>query len=106
MYVDFFLNTPHGMVRCSNHDIYYIESFGKNSKVVTNQGEFFVSYPISRLELECLPAEQFCRVDRSFIVSLENVRSFSLEKIEMNGKEIPVGKAYRAKFLNSLRVLW
>jgi DNA-binding LytR/AlgR family response regulator len=106
MYVDFFLNTRDGMVRCSNHDIYYIESFGKHSKVVTSHGEFFVTFSINKLETDCLPAEYFCRVDRSFIVSLENLRYFSLDKIVMNGTEIPVSKAYRVKFLNSLRVIW
>jgi DNA-binding LytR/AlgR family response regulator len=107
MHVDFFLNTKYGMIKCSNRDILYIQSNGNHSKVVTCRGDFFVSYPIGKLEAHCLPADMFCRVDRSFIVSLENVRSFTWDGgILLNGETIPIARAYKAKLLASLKVIW
>jgi DNA-binding LytR/AlgR family response regulator len=106
MQVDFFLNTKDGMIRCSNHDIYYIQAHGKHSRVVTNRGDFFVSTAIGKLETECLPDDVFCRVDRSFIVSLHNVPSFTLDGIVINGDRIPIAKAYRVKLFSSLKIIW
>jgi DNA-binding LytR/AlgR family response regulator len=107
MHADFFLNTRTGMIKCNNREIYYIQSDGKHSKNVTSKGIFFVQYPIGKLETHCLPAEMFCRVDRSFIVSLEHVGSFTWEGgIMVNGMTIPIARAYKAKLLSSLKVIW
>lgn len=106
MNVDFFINTRNGMLRFSNHDIYYIQSNGKGCKVVTNRGEFLVRSTIGKLEHECLPAEIFCRVDRSIIISLENVHVFKRDEVVINGTVIPVAKAYREKLFSSVRTIW
>ena len=106
MNIDIFINTRNGMLRFSNHDIYYIQSNGKGCKVVTNRGEFLVRSGIGKLEHECLPAEIFCRVDRSFIVSLKNVYAFKRDEVVINGTVIPVTKAYRARLFSSVRIIW
>jgi DNA-binding LytR/AlgR family response regulator len=42
-----------------------------------------------------LPENDFVRVHRSYIVSLRHIRTFTSEVIEIEDKEIPIGKLYR-----------
>jgi DNA-binding LytR/AlgR family response regulator len=43
---------------------------------------------------EKLPARDFLRVHRSFIVPLHKVEKFSKTKVIVVGKEIPIGSSY------------
>jgi DNA-binding LytR/AlgR family response regulator len=106
MQVDFFIHTSEGMIRFNNHEIFYFQSNGTGCKVVTTKGEFPIRTAIGKLDLEYLPSEAFCRVDKSFIVSLENVRVFKLDEVVINGTSIPVAKAYRARLFSSVRMIW
>jgi DNA-binding LytR/AlgR family response regulator len=42
-----------------------------------------------------LPEKEFVRVHRSYIVSLNKIKSFTNELIEIEKAEIPIGKLYR-----------
>jgi DNA-binding LytR/AlgR family response regulator len=43
---------------------------------------------------EKLPARDFIRVHRSFIVPIHKIERFSKTKIVVIGKEIPIGSSY------------
>lgn len=106
MHVDLFVSTQNGMLKFSNHDILYIQSSGNGSRVVTNRGEFLIRTGIGKLEKDFLPPECFCRVDRSFIVSLENVHSFRKDAVVVFGYTIPLSKAYQSKLFASVKLIW
>lgn len=44
--------------------------------------------------LEKLPAKEFIRVHRSYIVPISKIESFSKSKLVINQKEIPIGNSY------------
>jgi two-component system LytT family response regulator len=48
----------------------------------------------------------FCRIHRSYIVPLSNIKSLDLESVEMEGAIIPIEKPYRDKLLKSLNIIW
>ena len=54
-----------------------------------------------------LPAHQFARVQRSYIVGLKHVRSYNSQSLILStGEEVPLGKTYRESFesfINSIR---
>jgi DNA-binding LytR/AlgR family response regulator len=89
------------MVKVLLKDILYIESMKDYVKVFTTQGQIITKLSISSLE-ELLPENSFIRTHRSFIVSLERVKSFTPELIEIDKAEVPIGKLYRQTVMKVL----
>ncbi|SEW37092.1 LytTr DNA-binding domain-containing protein [Chitinophaga sp. YR573] len=106
MNVDFFLNTNKGLVKVNSSEIHCIESCGKCAKVVTARGDFNVTNSLSQLEREVLPEVMFCRIHRSFIVPLCNIRPLDNDEVIIYERKFPVEKPYRAKLLSSLNIIW
>ena len=82
------------MVKVFLHEILYIESMKDYVKVITVNATIITKQSISSVEA-MLPENLFVRTHRSFIVSLNKVRSFTHELIEVSNGSIPVGKLYR-----------
>jgi two-component system LytT family response regulator len=75
-------------------EILYVESQREYVRIVTTKKEHLTR--LSTHEIEALlPSEQFRRIHRSFIVSLDKIESYSADEVEVNGIAIPVGRDYR-----------
>jgi len=66
----------------------------KNQSIVTK-------IQLGQLE-ETLPARQFIRIHRSYIVAKNKLDSFSATALKINGKSIPIGRSYKQKVLEVL----
>ncbi len=76
-------------------NIVYIESMREFIKIHYNDGDTIVlKYVLSKLE-EVLPNRNFVRIHKSYIVSIEKIRSFSNKYIEISDKKIPIGSIYK-----------
>ena len=75
-------------------DIFYIESMKDYVKIFTGETTIITKQSISSVEA-MLPEKEFMRTHRSFIVSLQKIKSFTPELIEIDKTEIPIGKLYR-----------
>ena len=82
------------MVKIMLQDIIYIESMKDYVKVFTHNGTIITKQSISSVEA-MLPEKKFIRTHRSFIISLDKIKSFTSELIELDKTEIPIGKLYR-----------
>ena len=82
------------MVKVVLDDILYIESMKDYIKVVTKGRTIITKQSISSVEA-MLPEKEFIRTHRSFIVSLDKIKSFTSELIDIAATEVPVGKLYR-----------
>ena len=82
-------------------DILYIESMKDYIKLFTSEGTLITKQSISSVE-EMLPEKEFARVHRSYIISLNNIKSFTAEVIEIGNTNIPIGKLYRS---DAMRIL-
>ena len=83
-------------------DILYIESMKDYIKLFTSGGMLITKQSISSVE-EMLPEKDFARVHRSYIVSLNNIKSFTSEMIEIGNNTIPIGKLYRSEAMKILQ---
>ena len=83
-------------------DIMYIESMKDYIKLFTSEGLLITKQSISSVE-EMLPEKEFARVHRSYIVSLNNIKSFTAEVIEIGDTNIPIGKLYRSDAMKILQ---
>ncbi len=89
------------MVKVMLQDILYIESMKDYVKIFTGGGTIITKQSISSVEA-MLPEKKFIRTHRSYIVSLDKIKSFTSELIEVSTTEIPVGKLYRNGVLKVL----
>jgi DNA-binding LytR/AlgR family response regulator len=89
------------MVKVMLQDISYIESMKDYVKVFTANGTIITKQSISSVEA-MLPEKNFIRTHRSFIVSLNKIKTFTSELIEIDKTEIPIGKLYRNGVMKAL----
>lgn len=75
-------------------DIHFLESLDNYVKIHLKTNVLITHESISSLE-ERLPAHQFVRIHRSFIINSKAIQSVSTEGIYMAGKELPFGCAYK-----------
>jgi two-component system, LytTR family, response regulator len=90
------------MVKVLVNDILYIESMKDYVKVFTSTNSLVTKQSISSVET-MLPEKKFIRTHRSFIVSVNKIKSFNNELIEVGHTEIPIGKLYRNTVLKLLQ---
>ncbi|MEJ7560760.1 MAG: LytTR family DNA-binding domain-containing protein [Pedobacter sp.] len=89
------------MVKVILHDILYIESLKDYVKIVTDKEQVITKYSMTAIEA-MLPAKQFLRTHRSYLVALDKINSFSTTYIEVLNIEIPVGRLYQREVIKIL----
>lgn len=89
------------MVKVLLSDIVYIESMKDYVKVFASNQPIITKQSISSVEA-MLPEKDFIRTHRSFIVSVNKIKSFTNELIEIGNTEIPIGKLYRNSVMKLL----
>ncbi|HEX2534354.1 MAG TPA: LytTR family DNA-binding domain-containing protein [Chitinophagaceae bacterium] len=82
-------------------DLLYAEARGNYTRLVTDGGVLLPVMTLSGLE-EQLPAAQFVRVHRSFIVNKDRISHIEGNRLFIGGQEIPIGSNYKEAFLRIL----
>ncbi|MCF2873803.1 MULTISPECIES: LytR/AlgR family response regulator transcription factor [unclassified Tenacibaculum] len=84
------------------NDILFIESLKDYIKIHTVDNKRIVSkYRISEIEQE-LKEVNFLRVHRSYIININKISAFTVNDIEVNSTEIPIGASYKEKVISFL----
>jgi DNA-binding LytR/AlgR family response regulator len=81
-------------LKISLDEILYIESLKDYIKVVTTTKNIVTKQAISSLE-QVLPANNFIRIHRSFIVAINKIESFTNDIIEIGKHQLPISRMYR-----------
>lgn len=89
-----FLNVQHKKVKIWFADILYIESQREYVRIVTTKGEYLPKMSTHEFEA-LLPAHNFRRIHRSFIVAIDKIAAYTSEMVDIGGTPIPVGREYR-----------
>jgi len=90
-----FLRHKDRFVKIFVADILYIEAAKNYVKIFTMTQTLVVLTPLQRLE-RALPAGEFIRIHRSFLVALSRVVAFDRRWVYLPDKKLPVGETYRA----------
>ena len=90
----FFIRETRQYVKVRFNDVLYIESARNYSKIYTRTTTHMVLVGMRRL-LEALPPDQFCRIHRAWIISLDALTAFDHEIARVGEREIPIGESYR-----------
>ena len=82
------------MVKVFFRDILYIESLKDYIKIVTASKTIITKYVLSTLE-EMLPANEFLRIHKSYIVAISKIDSYNADSIHILKNELPIGRLYK-----------
>lgn len=89
-----FVNSEYRIVKITLKDIEYIESLEDYVKIhLTGDKPVMSLIPLKKM-LEKLPADQFKRIHRSYIVPIAKVKSVQNRKMKLSNIELPVGDSY------------
>jgi two-component system LytT family response regulator len=90
----FFIHDNKQYLQILFSEIEYIEKVKKYVKIFTASTPHLVPVSLSYAETR-LPADLFCRIHKSYIISLRHTKAFDSESVLVAGKTLPLGKHYR-----------
>jgi len=95
-----FVKTDYRVVRLSISDIRYIEGMSEYLKIHLDGGQKPVITLLSMKKMEdYLPAAQFMRIHRSYIVNLQKIQEVNKNRIIMDADTyLPIGDLYKDQF--------
>lgn len=90
----FFIRVPGKYVRLDIRDILYAEGCKNYTRIVTENRSYVVLITMKRVEL-LLPAPQFCRIHKSYIVAIGHILEFDASTVYLKNKLLPIGDQYK-----------
>lgn len=97
-----FVRSEYQLVKIDLHEIEYVESLEDYIKIHLTGLKPVMTLMTLKNILEKLPADQFRRVHRSYVVALSKIRSIVNRRIRLTAAEIPIGDSY-ADFISRWR---
>jgi DNA-binding LytR/AlgR family response regulator len=94
-----FFNVSKKKIKVYFDEIHYIESIKEYVNVITADRSITVKFQLSQIEA-LLPKNNFIRIHRSFIVAKNKIAAFSATDVEINNKQIPIGRSYKELVLS------
>jgi len=85
-------------------DIVYIQAEKRYVTIVTQNDCYSSMISITELE-KLLPADLFCRIHRSYIISLSHTDKFNDELAFVGNRKIPIAKQYKNALKNAFTVI-
>lgn len=82
-------------------EIKYIEGLSEYVQIHTDKRKVIVKASLTQME-EKLPSEQFLRIHKSYIISVSKIEAFTANTIEIQNKELPIGRSYKNVVLSLL----
>ncbi|HEU4633844.1 MAG TPA: LytTR family DNA-binding domain-containing protein [Flavisolibacter sp.] len=82
------------MVKVFFTDILFIEALKDYIRIVTPNRTIVTKYVLTTLA-ELLPADEFLRIHKSYIVAINKIESFSAGSIQIARHELPIGRLFK-----------
>ncbi len=88
-------------VRVDYKDIRWIEALGDYVKLITERKNILVLTSMKAFEQQ-LPEEHFIRIHKSYIINLNRIESFNNTIVQVCGKQMPLSRKRKARFMDVL----
>lgn len=95
----FFVKTEYRIEKIFFHDILYIEGMRDYRCIQTNSKKILTPQTFTELEQK-LPKSKFCRVHKSYMVTLNKIDLIERNRIKIKDKFIPISETYKENFYN------
>lgn len=99
-----YIKTGAMLSNISTKDILWVEVSGDYITINTTETKYVIHAKMKTIESK-LPPDKFVRVHRSFIVSIDNIKTIQDSIISMDKKLIPIGSTYKEDLMKRLNLL-
>ncbi|MEX2567638.1 MAG: response regulator [Cyclobacteriaceae bacterium] len=100
-----YIKADNSFERVDYRDIYYVEANGNMVTLFTKGRNFTIRKSMKDME-EKLPSNLFLRVQKSYIVQLDQIENFNTKEINLKtGDVVQVGRQYYNSFLAKLNTI-
>ncbi len=89
------------LFRLPFEEICYLQAYGDYVKILTRDKQFLPKETLQHLENQ-LPEDQFVRIHRSYIISLNEVEYVEGNHVHIKGQNLPVGKSFKETLLKRM----
>ena len=96
-----FFNVSKKRVKMYIDEILFIESLKEYIRITTKDKSILTKFQLGQIE-EMLAKNGFIRVHRSFLVAKNKIDAFSATDVEINGRQIPIGRSYKELVMGEL----
>jgi DNA-binding LytR/AlgR family response regulator len=96
-----FFNVSKKKVKVFLDEILYIESLKEYIRIYTVNKTILTKFPLGQIE-EILAKNNFLRIHRSYIIARSRIDAFTASEVEVNGKQLPIGRSYKEDVLATL----
>lgn len=97
-----FVKTEYRLEKVDFDAIFYIEGMRDYRRIHLSNKKIMTLQPFKTLE-DLLPGNMFCRVHKSYIVSLSKIETIERERIKIQNKIIPISETYKEQFFNLIK---
>ncbi len=97
-----FIKTQYRLEKVMYSDLIYIEGENDYRRIYTTTKSFKTLQTFGELEKE-LPASRFCRVHKSFLISLAKIGSIEKDFIHIGEVVIPLSETYKKSFMEKIK---
>ena len=92
----FFVRADNQNAKIIIDEILYVEAMSEYIRIHFKEGKSLMTFMSIKLMMETLPNDRFMWIHRSYITSLENIKSFRRNELELNdGTVLPVSATYK-----------
>jgi two-component system, LytTR family, response regulator LytT len=101
-----FVRADYRLNKIKFEDIYFVEAL-KDYVVINTSDNIYTTHTTMKEMIRILPAKDFVRVHRSFIVRLDKIFSIKYPDLVIEGKMkvIPIGGLYRKELFSRLNLI-
>jgi DNA-binding LytR/AlgR family response regulator len=89
-----FVKVEYSVIQIPFGDIQHIEAFDDYIKIFAGGKSILSLMALKNVQTQ-LPADQFIRIHRSYIVAVSKVEKIRAQKITISGVELPIGESYK-----------
>jgi DNA-binding LytR/AlgR family response regulator len=82
------------VLRIYLREIRFIEGLNEYIGIHTDDKRIVTKCSLAKIE-NSLPPDRFLRIHKSFIVAIDRIHSFSASSLEVDKKELPIGRSYK-----------
>lgn len=103
---DFFVKKNGGYEKIGIQSILYFQSQGNYCIIKTSSDHYLIRQSLAKLNT-LFSSEQFIRVHKSYMVQHSQIDLIDPKRsiLRIKGREIPIGRKYKADLIGSLEIL-
>ena len=100
-----FIRADYSLMKIPIADILYVESYDDYLKIHIYNQKMVVTRMTMKSILDKLPATEFIRIHRSYIIAFSRIESVRAKSLMISGMELPIGASYDENLQRILRGL-